>query len=417
VKNEENIDKLFRDSLQNPEIPFNEEDWQKMSQKLDRVDTKVRPVWLLWASAVAALLVVGLFWMFFPSNPISKARQNTPVARQRQTVEIPNRDKGEVQSSSGVSAAKEKYAGQIAKRSRNEAHRLLPSATPGQLLPLLPKQMPIPFSPQLQPTMIGQVAITSSINLQDHIYVPLNATINTSLAQSKTHILPYTSVEKSIKRKMRSGSTSTQGLVLTALLAPDLSYAQSSIASRVSTNVGLLASYGLTSKLSVSTGAIYSNKFYNSKGSGLDAYGGTGATFQINASCNVLDIPLNVNYKLLQKKAYSVTVNTGLSSYLMLKEKYDYIYPEPGAPASVVSVEVRNQNQHLLGIANLSFMVERKISSHVSIGVQPFMKVPLTGIGLGDASLKSSGMSFSINMSLFRDKKPGKLAGLKRFNP
>jgi hypothetical protein len=388
VKKETNIDQLFRDGLQEPDLPFNEEDWQKMSQKLDRKkETKV-PVWLLWASATAAVILIGLFWMFLPSAPIRKAVQVTKVIKQKPLVIPPAAKKdGQAQTVKVVRSAKEKLVQAVVVTKTD----LLTES----LRPILVS------SAQLSPTQID---------------LHLNGMVNNSSAP-KTPQLAFSSVEKSIKRNMLSGGERSKGLVLSAMLAPDLSYAQSSIDSRVSTNVGLLASYGISNKLSVTTGAIYSNKFYNSKGSGLDGYGSTGTTFQINAACNVLDIPLNVNYKLLDKKAYSVTINTGLSSYLMLKEKYDYIYPEVGAAPNVVSVEVKNQNQHLLGVANLSFMVERKISPHLSIGVQPFMKVPLTGIGLGEANLKSSGMSFSINMSLFRERKPGKLAGLKRFNP
>ncbi|WP_449436786.1 hypothetical protein [Pedobacter steynii] len=35
MEKDNGIDKLFRDGLNDPEIPFNELDWAKMEQKLD----------------------------------------------------------------------------------------------------------------------------------------------------------------------------------------------------------------------------------------------------------------------------------------------------------------------------------------------------------------------------------------------
>lgn len=415
MKNDENIDQLFRNSLQDPDIPFNEEDWLKMSEKLDRKSRKSIPLWMLWASAVAAILLVGLFLMFFPFKTPQKAAQNTQVANKK-PLSINQKPAGGNKRLPGII---EKQIGAIPGGDNKDVpvQRATSISSSKQWAADQETKMNTDGAVDLPVASLGQVAMNNLLPSQKQVTRTLNATMNTRIARPRAPVLPYSSIEKSVKSKMLSGTNKTDGLVLSAMLAPDISYAKSSVASKVSTNIGLLASYGLSSKLSVTTGAIYSNKYYNSKVSGLNAYGGTGSDFQINASCNVIDIPLNVNYKLMEKKGYSITVNTGLSSYLMLKENYDYIYPEPGAAASVVSVSVRNQNQHLLGVANISFVVERKISSRVSIGVQPFMKVPLTGIGQGDANLKSSGMSFSVNMNLFHERKPGRFAGLKRFNP
>jgi hypothetical protein len=166
----------------------------------------------------------------------------------------------------------------------------------------------------------------------------------------------------------------------------------------------------------VTTGALYANKYYNSRGDGAGNYGANNHSLQINALCNVIDIPVNLNYKILTKKAFSVSLNTGLSSYIMLKEKYDYVYSESGYTESTVSMEIRNQNKHMFGVANVALSFDRRISPQLSLGVQPFMKVPLTGIGYGKADLKSTGVSFSLNMGLFPVKKPAKSGLWSRLN-
>jgi hypothetical protein len=423
VENKENIDQLFKDGLLEPDIPFDEENWEKMSRKLDfQARKRLVPMWLIWGSAVAAALVIVLFWMFskpdltgykHPKNQIAKqhqsgagnATQNKDVkthAEGQKPVDkgLAHRDQAQIagnnRSGDRIAYAEKKVEGQP----KNAGSQGVTDSSVLEHLDMLDER---------------QLALNTGTEAPAQPSVPFSATINTDMPKSKRRFESYAAVAKDVKKKMENNSSQKSSFTLSAMLAPDISYAKSSIPSKVSSNAGLLATYGFSPKLSVTTGAIYSNKYYNSNVNGVNAYNLSGASYQVKASCNVLDIPLNVNYKVVDKKVYSVSVNTGLSSYLMLKEKYDYIYPQVGSNPNIVSYQVSNQNKHILGVANVAITVERKIGSNLSIGVQPFMKLPLTGIGAGDASLKSSGLSFSINMGLFPAKKPSKYAGLRHY--
>jgi hypothetical protein len=409
VENKENIDQLFRDGLLEPDIPFNEQDWEKMSRKLDiQAKKKLFPVWLIWGSAVAAMLIISLFWMFLKPSITDQNHAKTQIARQQKPAGGRNTQNQEVQPN-----AQKQQSGDHKSINRSpNANRIIE----GQ--PIYARKQAIQDTSNLQQLdMLNteQIVLQPQSLATANLSVPFDTTINTAIARSTQPSDTYVAVVKDVQKKMKTAGRQNSGLVLSAMVAPDISYAKSSISSKVSSNAGLLATYAFTPKLSFTTGAIYSNKYYNSNVDGVNGYNTSGASYQINAACNVLDIPLNVNYKIVDKKAYSVSVNTGLSSYLMLKEKYDYIYPQAGSDANIVSIQVRNQNQHILGVANVAINVERKISSNLSIGVQPFMKLPLTGIGLGDARLKSSGMSFSLNMSLFPAKKPSRFASLNHY--
>jgi hypothetical protein len=400
VENKENLDNLFKDGLLEPDIPFNEQDWDKMASMLDVHTKRRRPVWLLWASAAAAVLLIGLFVVLFLPEQGGKAPvKSVQVAKQQPAPAKPTKPETE--------QPVERYAGN---RTPDSKKLILPNATGTRTseglqqpaAPLLASPNLTPAFPEIQPSRSGLVQIA----FDDHIQL--------APAAKQPQGEAYTQVVKGVKKKMKAADNQKQGLTLSAMLAPDISYAKSSINAKVSSNVGLLATYGISPKLSLTSGAIYSNKYYNSYITGVNAYNLSGEPYDINAVCNVIDIPLNVNYKVLGKKGFSFGVNAGLSSYLMLKERYDYVYPQQGGSPNVISVEYRNQNQHFFGVANLAVSVERRISPRLSIGVQPFMKFPLTGIGAGDASLKSSGMSFSLNMNLFPTKKPGRFAGLRQ---
>ncbi|RYG16278.1 MAG: hypothetical protein EOO07_13600 [Chitinophagaceae bacterium] len=191
--------------------------------------------------------------------------------------------------------------------------------------------------------------------------------------------------------------------VLSILAAPDLTSVEYSGRSNLSGSIGAELTFSLTKRLSITTGAAYAKKIYESDFSLYNpnsSYVFRTQPTNVRANCDVLDIPLNVNYKIFDGQRNSLSVSTGLSSYLMLKEKYSYTYNSayPG-PAGY---EVKNQNQHYLGIANIGVEFQHKINSKLSISARPFMKIPLTDIGYGNSKLSSTGVAVSVNMNLFR---------------
>ncbi|WP_448633461.1 hypothetical protein [Pedobacter panaciterrae] len=84
MEKDNGIDKLFRDGLNDPEIPFNELDWAKMEQKLDAgAKKRVIPFWLYATSGIAAALVVGLFWYFSGSDHVIKEPKKTEIVESK----------------------------------------------------------------------------------------------------------------------------------------------------------------------------------------------------------------------------------------------------------------------------------------------------------------------------------------------
>jgi hypothetical protein len=491
MEDENDIDKLFRQGLKDPEIPFNEQDWEGMERKLDGNKPKrLVPVWILTAGSIAALLIIFMFWYFFtPNSEISKDKSNTYANKKA----LPS---GSESSSNTVSLEKKRLNPEkeridslterlnskqleIHNEEADSRKQQLNSKTeqfnPGKGLVNSPKVQLNSQTKQLNPFNAQPNSLTEKLGLQKQLLnsqlahpKPDSQTRNLSdiekdkivkdrpdLKQSEIAVtgqkapnkivdIPlstsapvgkstelsgsdkssttavdksvpnknsdYAKLEANIRRKMEASFNKRRGFTLSLMAAPDVTTAQSSKSSKLSSNVGMLVTYALNSKFSVTSGAVYSKKFYNSVGIAAQSNSYASKPWEVDADCNVLDIPLNVNYKLFHKKNIAVSVNTGLSSYLMLKEKYDYITGEPGTVQQRSTLEIRNENQHLFGIANVSVSVDRKITRTVSIGLQPFMKIPLTGIGNGKVDLKSTGLSFSVNLGLFPNKKQEKNA-------
>ncbi|HQS07012.1 MAG TPA: hypothetical protein PLT16_15415, partial [Daejeonella sp.] len=127
---------------------------------------------------------------------------------------------------------------------------------------------------------------------------------------------------------------------------------------------------------------------------------------QIDADCKVIDIPLNMTLLISKTKKTGIIASAGLSSYIMLSEKYNFIYnATPSYPSAGRKYTINNANQHIMSIVNLSIGIEKPIDNQSSIVIQPYAKLPLSGIGQGETELKSFGIGFQLNYSMKKKNK------------
>lgn len=194
---------------------------------------------------------------------------------------------------------------------------------------------------------------------------------------------------------------------ISVLAASDANAVNSFGHSQTGTNYGLQLSLRITKKLTVSTGVAYAIKPYSANYASYSSasYNPSITPTNIQANCKVLDVPLNLSYQLYSKGSNTIGVGTGLSSYFMLKENYTFNYSaESGWKPH--NLEVRNQNTHLFGVLNVNVNYQRRINSKFSAVLQPYMKLPLTGIGNGKVDLKSTGVALGINWNIGSGFKP-----------
>ncbi|CAH0167684.1 hypothetical protein SRABI27_01520 [Pedobacter sp. Bi27] len=387
------IDKLFKDGLENPDLPFNDLDWDNLEERLHPAPkrTIVPIIWLTAAAAVAAMLLV-VFLLVKPdgdrskTNPLVKTKtneNNKPLNNDGGLIEKPTNND---------SLAKD----------REES--LLTENNKGAEESKDQKIIKTGFVREIFPKVIEKGNSGNHNLLADVIYNP-EIKAETKLIEFEKQNLVADPVRGKIPRIKDPVFKKKPRFVLSILAAPDLTSVQKSGRSSLSGGFGVEATLFLTKKLSVTTGAAYAKKIYDSDFSQYNPnsnYVFKANPANIHANCDVIDIPINVNYKVFDGRRNSISVSTGLSSYLMLKEKYSYSYN--GAYQGPQSYEVRNQNQHYLGIANVGVEFQHKINNNLSISAKPFMKIPLTNIGYGNSKLSSTGVAVSVNMNLFGRK-------------
>ena len=168
-------------------------------------------------------------------------------------------------------------------------------------------------------------------------------------------------------------------------------------------DLGLHLEYRLAPRWHLGTGYLQAIKRYVASGSDYHPPAKYWTNYlvvnEVWAKCRVVDIPLNLRYDLWQGPTAQVFVSTGLSSLLMRRERYTYDYDVAGQPKAV-TWELRNGSTHVLQILNLSAGYERTLGGRWTAQAEPFVKLPLGGVGFGAVRLSSAGMFFSLKYGL-----------------
>src|SRR5579871_6884483 len=246
-----------------------------------------------------------------------------------------------------------------------------------------------------------------SIVLGDNGVTPINDSSLRSF-NSKTQI---SNVIKPGKRYYHAAFVD-RSLQIGVLFAPEFSKVKYIYDNnRLGNSFGITLGYQLSGKLSLNSGIIISKKYYQANDKqfhGPQNAAGTNNDIEfVNASANVIDIPLNIRFNYFTDGNSTFFVNGGLSSYLMKKEDFDYYchyynnnggfqvqaarwVPQPEAPPS---------KNNLFSIINLSTGFETAINNSFSFQFEPYMKLPLKGVGFGKVDLSSYGIIFSLKYS------------------
>src|SRR4029078_3524934 len=112
-------------------------------------------------------------------------------------------------------------------------------------------------------------------------------------------------------------------------------------------------------------------------------------------------IPVKLSYNFATRNRSNWFAGAGLSSYLMKREDYLYEY-ESNTGTYYHAYETKNENKHYFSVLNLSGGYSYQLSNTISLSAEPYLEVPLTGIGVGKVHLNSGGVLFTVGVSPFR---------------
>jgi hypothetical protein len=238
-------------------------------------------------------------------------------------------------------------------------------------------------------------------------------TNNQTTVISKTGIKKQDTIAKTINTKSEITKKKTEnknsfknnfGISLSA--GPGISSVHLKNADKISIVYGVGLSYLISKKFTIRTGFYRSKKIYVVAPNDYHFPNGSGGNYDdlqsIDANCNVDEIPVNLYYSFGKVNNHNWFVSAGLSSYLMKKESYEFYYKTTAGDIYKNDWSIRNKNKNIFSVLNLSAGYQHTINKQFSIMAEPYINLPLSGIGAGKVKLNSGGVLFTITMKPFR---------------
>lgn len=415
----EHIDELFRKGLNQGKDPvdFREQDWTALAQRLNRYTRrKYATVWLKPLTGVAAILLLAFgIWALWP---VTQEPPNRQVAREQQASQTPEKqneslpapeeqetDSTAEPSDSPELAAHQPIVEQLAEKTRREE-----SGVSGE-------RVSTPERDSLQRKASDLKEIAPKENIAENPVATRTDSINPAdkelVSAQKPDDQPSSqgAEESTVIRNPVVAETDhaivsepkNRLVALSLLVAPAFNGVDNLNNGKTGTDVGLLLTLGLSRRWSFSTGALYAKKLYetgfsSNYSNGNNGYGDPDIQL-VDADCRVLDIPLNINYAIIDKGKTTISLGTGISSYIMLREDYRFVSDDPYVEVPA-DIHLINENQHWLSVLNLHASYQQRLSSKMSLSLQPYLKIPVKDIGYAKVKLQSLGMALSASWTL-----------------
>ncbi|HMK26134.1 MAG TPA: hypothetical protein VK483_08900 [Chitinophagaceae bacterium] len=204
-------------------------------------------------------------------------------------------------------------------------------------------------------------------------------------------------VQNSPDKKTKDKSKKRNTFFFTLSAGPDISATGGDQLGKTRLLAGAGLGYTFNDRLTIRSGFYSGRKIYTSSPGSYHPPASFWNYYRylekVEADCRVYEIPLSLSYNFGHSSKQNWFASAGISSYLMKKETYDYYYKyTPGGPTYQKELTVQNENNHYFSVLTFSGGYQRNIGRSFSVMVEPYFKLPLSGVGFGKVKLNSGGV-------------------------
>lgn len=416
-KSPEDLDKLFQQEPEQYPYAYNETSWDEMEKLLD-VDDRRRFLWW-WFIGIGALILIGSI-LFFEKNEeeIGDAnldfdkKENIKESKKEKPITLPliQLQKEEIGKEGVVKPkiiSKDIDENNINNSGRPFLEKKIETNKPIADVSVFEKNKKVIIDSVLQNNLF--VEQINNEDLEERYPVSVLLTID--------EVMPIGSLKYFLSTKndfkiLNINSRDTQltsapmevvnrkTLMFGLAFGGESSKVKQSDFSKPNWKVGGLLEYRFRNHWSTSIGANFVKKKYKTFGSEYQPPTGfwvdAVAPQTIEADCNILEIPLKLGFSPNGYTRNGFYTNLGITSFFMLNERYDYIY-EQEVPDQKLNWNGKNKNKHWFGIGEFSIGYQHFLNHKTILNIEPYMQIPLTGIGHGKVKLWTIGVSAKIN--------------------
>lgn len=409
---ENDMDDLFRRAAENYPLKKNKGDWESVFKKIYLPDEQELPgkkerkkdSKKLLIIVLLAIILILTSLLIFNLNPKSNSSGKIAEASMRRNdnenknVQTENPVKNKTLSQNPV--ADEKSLGANSVKNTKISNDL--SFSPVQKSDVLWKTTST-FPKSLTKNETGIEINNHPILLNNDIDYPqilFTSTANEIEKQPKL-VIDSIAVSSSEKAKINSRKKSSKenGLYAGIIAGPDFSKVKSGNFRGPGFNAGIFLGYQINKKFFAETGFSNASKYYSSDGKIFNEEGAAMpdgmVVNNLESYSRILEIPVKIGYRFYKKNRSSFFVTTGVSAYIMTREKNNYNVTMNGNEEKMVGLYLKN-NIKTPAEFNLSAGWEHHLKRLMNIRVEPYLKLPLQGIGVGKLPVTSAGIQVGI---------------------
>ncbi len=412
----DDMDELLRKAAENYPLKTDNADWERLRIALSAKGLSNAPIknknhrglWLL-------LLLLPLSWAAYnyilfsgtshksiepKGNSVKADKGSATIIKQNTIAESAAKANQPYLNQSASNSVAISYSFHKNKKSGNINSKMRTTVIPGALV---------------SEEKMEEVAITKNekINITGNKYSEENKTQeseNDNDKQSDKILIKKDTTSDAIKNNnqiKKDGKNKKQKnkfLYAGIIIGPDISTIKFQSIKNAGINVGIILGYQLNKKVSIETGLIWDKKFYYTEGRyfntgkiNLPAYA---KISNVNGYCEMIEIPLNLKYDFkFSGKANWFSV-AGLSSYFMNKENYNYTIVSAGQPYPY-NKNYKESSQFLFSALNISLGYAHSLGKVGTFRAEPYVKIPLKGVGIGSLPITSVGVNIGITKKIF----------------
>jgi hypothetical protein len=418
------MDELFRKAADNYPLKTDNADWEKISKALDDPENE-KPAggFSFGRAAVAVILLIvlaGSTWYFTKSD---STEEKTPLVQNKKTVSEQNKISDSKKSTTlNEQTIVDNNIPIVSKPSitvneKNTVNNLrsVPvkmSASGGTSKPADLSFKTLAQQNNTNTTVIDQENKNSWSNDKSNKNAnteilsanePLKKAAETISENKKTETKKQGEENSTtVTVKAKKGRTSTFYLVAGAAI--DKSHIAMQRFSKWGSSFGVTAGYNLNARLSIEAGVLSSTKKYYTGAQYFNvsklAYSSAAKWKYFDGECRMIEIPVVVRYNFDATKNAQWFLTSGVSSYLMRKEIYDYEYEWYGQ-TKVGTHEYKNSAKNWISSIHVSGGVERQLFKNASLRIEPYVRIPIKKMGYGDLPISSAGLNIGYRHNIF----------------
>lgn len=251
-------------------------------------------------------------------------------------------------------------------------------------------------------TVLEEKIGTHILMYPNEIFKPIfTAIINTQILLVKEKVTAFSEVKLNpsgnVQNKLKEGGTFYIGL------SAGLGYSWVGTMPFSFTNGegGMVAGYNFDNKFSVETGFLISNKYYKSSGPSFNmdkmksAMPSGMEIERLEGQSKLVEIPVKALYNLYNRKQNKIFISAGASAFF-LKKEFNHYHVILNGQEGLMTGYYNTKEFIFPATVNLSAGWQHSVSRSLDIRLEPYVQLPLKGIGVGQLSIKSAGIHIGV---------------------